>query len=390
MADYLAIARRVWCCFTFEHNSFWLSYKPPGMGFISAPFVGPFEGETGLWIWRIASTVFLGGSAFWLSRELSKLFNSERLGMLFLLVVALSRSSIFWSYRFSTESLSESLTYLVLAAFLRFMARGPARSGLQALLLGCASITLALVRPNMVPYLALIPLGLGLEWLRVRSVSFGRLAFLGAAFSIGVMVLWSPWLLRGYRLYGKPVPFSTQGPYSFLWEADGFIYVDPELGERNVNVDMLQVEAPKRFKTDAEAAQLASLAGKQWLEQRGYYNFAWLVAERIKKMIDIRGITLAKTQRDILFADSRDVPLIDKSEPVFLAALLGALLGSVVFGVVFFTLAAMIFSPIILSACFMGEPRMLEPLIPLLVYLVLVAAFSAYTLASRRKVTAAQ
>ncbi len=262
MADYYAIAKRVWQSFSFEHNYFWKSYKPPGMPLLAAPIVGPFDGDVGLWIWRVilAAATFLG--ALFLASQLAHVCRSRWIAVGFLIIVSISKSSIFWSYRFSTESPTEAVTYVAIALFLWFVRDVRERTVWHAGLLGAVCIWLALIRPNMMPVFGIVPVGIALRWLTRYPKSYSRMTAHVVAFTMGVMVLWTPWLCRGLHLYGELVPFSTQGPYSFLWEVDGFHYDDPELGRRNVNADILQAEAANRFSTDKQAANLASLAGK--------------------------------------------------------------------------------------------------------------------------------
>jgi len=375
MADYYSIAQQVWKTFSFDHNPFWRSYKPPGMPIIAAVVVGPLPGDAGLWMWRVLVGTLTFLSALLLSVQLSGLCRSRWIGSAFLVIVSLSKSSIFWSYRFSTESLTEAVTYVVIAFYLWFARDVQTKAAWHAGLLGAACITLALIRPNMMPILAIVPAGIVLRWLIAERRLSSRMGVQVVAFIAGVMILWTPWLYRGVRLYGELVPFSTQGPYSFLWEAGGISYNDPELGTRTVNAEMLQAEAPTRFKTDKEAANLASLAGKQWLRQLGYREFMGLVFKRIGVMVQEREMSLSKTRRSVLFSSPLDWFLFDKSPLAVCLSIAGLVAGAMAFGLEFAVFGMLVVSPTLLSACFMGEPRMLEPMLPLFFFAAFVAIY---------------
>ncbi len=89
-------------------------------------------------------------------------------------------------------------------------------------------------------------------------------------------------------------------------------------------------------------------------------------------MIRIRDISLAKTPRPVILFSPIDEFLLDKSFATVSFAVLGLLAGAFVFGLDFIIFGAFVTFPVLLSACFMGEPRMLEPMLPLVFFAALI------------------
>lgn len=380
MMDYYKISRNVWENFAFGHDPFWQSYKPPGLPILAAPLVGLFPDVVGLWAWRIVETLGVCVAALWLASEIGGATRSKTLGYLFFATVALAKSSIFWSYRFSTESLTECCTYLVLATFLRACRASRRVSPLWSMALGALSIGVALVRPNMVVILGIMPAGLVLWILLQGERRLSAFCAVVCSFGIGVAILWSPWLARGYRLYGAPVPFSTQGPYSFLWELGEFTFTDPQLGPRQVNERALKREAFVRFANDREAAALAQEAGRQWLQSYGVWPFVNLYGRRLASMAIQKEVSLAKTPRHVLFPDAREWLLVDKNLAALVVAGAGMLCAVWMFGsrLLVVVLAALL--PNFLSAVFMGLPRMAEPVLPLILFFAVIPVWGVCVL----------
>ena len=66
--------------------------------------------------------------------------------------------------------------------------------------------------------------------------------------------------------------------------------------------------------------------------------------------------------------------MLDKSMAIVVVALVGIVLSWCVYGFASFLLSTMAVSSVLLSACFMGEPRLLEPFIPLILMYAMVPA----------------
>ncbi len=99
MADYIAVADNILNMGAFGHSAFWQSYKPPTLPLFIA-VLKFFWGQESLmtsWHWVVGGITY---TAAWLvSREIFRQASSVFLASMFLFAVALSKSSIFWSYK---------------------------------------------------------------------------------------------------------------------------------------------------------------------------------------------------------------------------------------------------------------------------------------------------
>jgi hypothetical protein len=107
-----------------------------------------------------------------------------------------------------TETLAAFLTSLALYCLARFdAARTPWNAGLVGGAIGLA----ILCRPTYLPWLALValvPLALKTSWpIRIANTV--------ATLAVAAVIL-SPWTIRNYRVFGKPLATTTHGGYTLL------------------------------------------------------------------------------------------------------------------------------------------------------------------------------
>jgi hypothetical protein len=123
-----------------------------------------------------------------------------------------------------TETLATFLAALALWCLVRF---GDCRSWFWAGLSGGAIGLAALCRPTFLPWLGLVgaamlavKCGMGNAECRVRTsgcdwltAAFGRLANVIALSAVAAAVM-SPWVIRNYRVFDKPIATTTHGGYT--------------------------------------------------------------------------------------------------------------------------------------------------------------------------------
>src|SRR5690348_17220573 len=95
--DYVRLGQRVALHFDFRWDSFWIAYKAPTFPLLLAINFKLF-GLENLAAWRFFQTILLLSSLLWLCREIAILAKRHYWGIALLWIVALSKSSIFWSY----------------------------------------------------------------------------------------------------------------------------------------------------------------------------------------------------------------------------------------------------------------------------------------------------
>lgn len=192
----------------------------------------------------VQSVTFL--ATLLLAYELAKLTGRRWLGLAVLFIVAICRASIFWSLKIGTEGVSEALFLSSLALGLRTVRLN---SPLAAIFAGAACILLALNRPQFFPsvvvaagFLALgaVPfhrwagrpglvgrLASRLElrklapWFDPATRGNRRRLLTAICFGLGIMIVWTPWLVRNYAHYGAIIAFNTSGTDTFIWEYGG-------------------------------------------------------------------------------------------------------------------------------------------------------------------------
>ncbi len=368
MLDYLTIGHRVADSWTFDQSPFWQSYKPPTLPILIAGVVTLF-GKS-LVAWRIFAAVFVFVGATCAAVMITRATKRSWHGYALLLIVAISRPSIFWSYKVATESIAEGFGYFCIAATL-WVFRRP--SAIKLAVLGALFAAAMLNRPQTAIVLPLIAGGVFLMRPRGSKLTFARRwlrsAGLSAAFCLGALLLWSPWLVRSYKLYGHVLPLTSQGPYSFLWLLDD---VTAEIDGVRVTKSRiaLQEEAPQHFANDYEAQAHASRFVKSWLAENGD-RYPRLILSRLWSTLSDRRIYLTRVSREDLLPHPVNDLLLDKSVLSMLVGVLGLIVLALrsrsawVIGVV-------TMGPWVFGHFFLDYPRIIEPGIPMVLFGVAV------------------
>ncbi len=304
MADFERIAHGIIDDFDFRFDSFWQSYKSPGLPVVGAVVFAAFgKGNYLAWQCVQSSIIFLG--VVLLGREISLRAGAAWVGSAVLLIVGLSQPSIFWSLKFATEGICEGFFYLSVALWLMAVRRKQVIPGFLA---GLAAGILCITRPNCVtvPFIAA-----GLTFLMWREPWLLRLrliAFLG----VGVALIWAPWVARTYYLYGTPVLSNTSGGFSLFFDL-GTVTLENQDGTRETrsNNDLL-AEAPTRFEND----YVAHLHAKKFFwafVQEDPHRYLRLVLHRIRDGLTQHSVWLTKLPRGDIFGGRKRFLVVDKS-----------------------------------------------------------------------------
>lgn len=392
MANFEQVSQQVAQSGNFAWSEFWQTYSTPTLFAMRAFQLSIFGDD--LLFWRLFQTLLLWGALIWLALELNRLTDRPWLSLLLIAAVALSKPSIFWSLKLSRESIHEMFTYATAATFL-FMLRK--EKWWAQMLFGVVLMANVLNRPNS---LAILPLAFAiyltvgyLEARRQGTVpsfwSLGQARRYAAAFAsilVGVALLWGPWIVRNYRIYGEVVPLSTQAPYSFLWDLGRIEVRLPDNTVVATDVNELQATAPQRFKTDLEASRYAGKLTAAWLREH-YREVPGHILRRLEASIAIKVEFLSKVSRTQLFGNPIDrIVLIDKSALGVVFGCLGLLLLPLLypFGLAIVPAAAIV--PWLTGAAIVGYPRMLDPSLPLIMFgnLFLVFVAAQWLLRQRR------
>jgi len=371
MADFEHIALGVASNWDFRHDAFWESYRPPGVPLMRAAVMGVFGRDADLFAWRWVLGLFTFGGLCWMAYEIARATRRPWLGAAFLSTVALAKGSIFWSAKMSSEAPAEALLYYGIATSL--LAARTRRASVFTLA-GMVYAALLLTRPNFVALALVCPaLLLALEW-RSRTECRTMLTRV-LALGLGLAVVWSPWLVRSYRLYGHVVPLTTHGPFAFFWEL-GTVRVD--LGDGQVvttNEDQLITHARVRFRSDYTAAVHAQELVTRWLTDN-WRAFIPIVWERVRRGVTDRSEGLTQVSRTDLFPDWRNRLLIDKTPLAIVSGIAGLLLLSILFPPLTLVLVSCL-GPWFFATLISGYGRYLDPMVPLL-----IAGNSAWVIAA--------
>lgn len=370
MAAYLGMGRGVYENWDFVWNDFWWTFKGPGQPLLIATSWW-FAGGESLRAWQYAQTLVLFAGVIWLAREVQLLTRQPWLGIGLLWVVALSKSSVFWSLKYAQETTSEAMTYLCLAGGL-WALRNPSivRFAFVGALYGFA----ILCRPQCAIYVLVFPLvvfgqaiaakgwrGLLVDRRRQQAVT---------AFACGVLVVWSPWVARSFVLYDAFVPLTTQGPYAILWELGDERVNVPGHGTVSTDIWPLLEEAPNRFSNDYEASRYASAIAWAWIEANRW-RLPEVIGTRLKRsIIDDGASGLTRVSRTELLPSSWNTILIDKDRSglVVLAGISGLVLISIRSGVAGVFVSALVLLPWVATASMVGWARYFEPSLPMVLF----------------------
>ncbi|MBK7865294.1 MAG: hypothetical protein IPJ65_43195 [Archangiaceae bacterium] len=364
MFDFEAIALRVLDRGDFGHGDFWLSYRPPMLPLVRAGVMAMIGRDQDLVGWRWVLAMLTFSTLCWLCFEVFFLTRRAWLAFGIMAMVALSKSSIFWSLKIASEGLAEAAVYLAIAATLlaeRLGQRWP------YVLTGFSYAVALLTRPVYVVIAAVVaPLLLLRELVRRRQTRgpFTRALVIPALVYLGIALGWAPWLGRSLWLYGHVVPLTTQGPYSTMWEYGTFtVTIDGQ--PVTTNTFQLQADAPKNFRNDYESSQYAGRVLSAWV-RANWVDLLKRILNRIPQVVLDRSEALSQVPRETLFPGSRlERLLFDKSLFVVVTGVLGMLLLS-------WRFRPLTIVPVIclgswaLSVVALGLGRMIEPVLPML------------------------
>jgi len=366
MASFDNVGHGIAASWTFDWSPFWKTYTTPGLP-IARAFQIILFGDT-LTAWRLFLATLTFTATLWLAYEIYLNSGSRALAFALLFAVALSKPSVFWSLKLAREGLHEMLVYALSACFL-FSVR--TRRPMVLVPFGMLMAALFLNRANSLPLLPIAVLLIAISFSTydgtTNRAKRHRLVFVLIAFSLGVGLLWIPWIIRSWNAYGEPVFLSTQGPYGVLWEL-GEITISLEDGRKvTTDVNKLQQEAPTRFSTDLAASKYAGEIALAWL--RGNVNKLPVVAlSRVRRTVYDRAIYLTKVSRQNLYDNFIDSLLIDKTPYTVFSGLLGLLLLGRLYRWEFVFVFAAATVPWLSAAMLIGYPRMLEPAIPIILF----------------------
>jgi hypothetical protein len=369
MAAYLQMGRGVYEQWDFVWNDFWWTFKPPGQPLLIAASWLVAGGES-LRAWQYLQTLLTFLGLIWLVREVRLLTGQRWLAVALLWVVALSKPSVFWSLKYAQETLGEAVIYSCLAGGLwalrhQSIGRFAALGALYGFALLC--------RPQCALYVAVFPLtvvGQAVACQGWRGVTDRRRRQAIAAFACGVLVLWTPWVVRSFVLYDAFLPLTTQGPYAVLWELDSTPVDVPGYGPVAPAVWPILREAPTRFRNDYEASRYASAVAWAWIKANRW-QLPQIVATRIKRSIldnDASGLT--RVSRTQLLPGWWNMMLLDKDRTgwVAVAGICGLLLCSIKWGFSGALIPAIVLLPWLATVSMMGWARYFEPSLPLVLF----------------------
>jgi hypothetical protein len=141
-----------------------------------------------------------------------------------------------------TETLAAFLAILSLWCLARF---DGARTPFNAAMAGGAIGLAVLCRPTFLPWLVLVGLGMMVvrsrnSECRMQNAELGWLSEIGvrvanfAVLLFVVAMVVSPWGIRNYRVFGKPIMTTTHGGYTLLLGNNGSFYQWLQSGNRDV------------------------------------------------------------------------------------------------------------------------------------------------------------
>ncbi len=393
IGDYIRVARMIATQFTFGLPPDQMAYYTPATpGAIAISIV--LGGERFEVVYRVMIQALAFIAALALALELGRSTRRPWLGAVFLAIVALSRPSIFWSFKLSTEGLSEALLMATTALALRAIREGGLAAAFFA---GASAILLGLNRPQYVPAALALPALMALgHWLTARgsarNASPRLLLRLFAAGLAGLILAWSPWIVRNYHQFGAIVPLSTTGYESFLWDS-GAASIGPvpyselrlsdgevlrQFGIRNIQ------RLAQRYPNEIDRRDFLGRIAAAWLREN-MTHYPAMVTRRLWRLIHVNGASgLTQVPREALFttlpagvdpASGRknmlDRILLDKSPAVVWLALVGLALALVRRPAVALLLTGLWVTPWIMVALVVSAERAVEPLIPVTIWLAL-------------------
>ncbi len=405
IADYIVVANRIVNHFSFGVSDTMYSYYTPiTPSFIAVSIL--LGGDNYQLAFRyLVQTVTFVGSLF-LAYEIVKLTGRRWLGAALLLVVSLSRPSIFWSLKLGTEAVTEAL--LISAIAINFRALRT-RSPVCAIAAGAVCVLLALNRPQWVPSVFAVAacFGFAAFGFRMRREGSNMQGIISlrdrtrlwqaACFVAGALLVWSPWIVRNYLHYGAFIPTATSGVEAFVWESGGAPltpgrYQELHLSDGTVwrNFAITDIRASLADSpNDYERSKSFRLMATAWL-WANLEDLPSLFARRLMHFISHSGANdLTTVPRGHLFPTSADDfqlialdrILLDKNSWICALAFGGVVLLIIRYGVFGYTIASLCLLPWFVLAAVIGHERTVESLISITIWLAVYFASEAIVVA---------
>lgn len=322
LADYAAVGENIASRLFFGFNDQKFAYYTPiTPSFIAlAKIIG---GDYAPIVFRLIVTSILCVGTLGLAYELAKITERKWIGYTTLFIVALSKPSIFWSYKYCTETVSEALLAATLAISLSAIRLDSRWLSFAA---GLTATMLFLNRPQFLPGVILlggllsptIRSALGqfrgpsqsapLSPPRQRMVTqIARSPLTG--FVLGVSIVWAPWIGRNYARYEELVPISTSGTEALLWEYGGapiqanrYSALPLPNGE---SLSPFGIDAVRNYtaaQTDVESQNRSQELVAEWVKLNAP-DLPKLIWWRLKHFASANGANgLTQVSRDVLFA----------------------------------------------------------------------------------------
>ena len=360
MADYQNVAIRLVQSGDFSHSAFWKSYIAPVVPVLRAPTVA-LIGPQGLLPWQITQALAVFVALMWLGHELLTLTGRRWLPASLVLIVGAARPSIFWSYKVATEGLAEAALYALAAAALYVHRRNTV---LGFAIFGMIGAVAMLNRSNYLPGVV-VSAAILVATARAGDPRARRLVIRTGALVVAVGVVWGPWLLRSYHLYGFVVPFTTHLPSTFFWNEPLTRDFGAGRIETRFGFDFLET-APGEFSNDGEYYRVYRGYVADWISANWRSLPRRTIARGVQEMRE-RQIALTKVSRERLFGHRFDRLLLDTTPPLLVAGVLGLFMIALAYPpAIHLTLLILLsWGATLLALC---EARMLEPYVPLLLF----------------------
>jgi hypothetical protein len=368
MSEFEAVARSILASFEFGIGDFWRSYKSPTLPSLRALQILVL-GDT-LRGWQIFQAMLCSLGVAWLAREIYLATRTHFLSITLITAVVISKASIFWSLKLSSEGVAESFLYISLAAALSTL-RSP--SWQRFFYLGVVFTIALLNRPNYLLSVVFFPLFFLVAQFFPQfsnltiKVTPKKMSLFFLCYACGVAILWAPWMVRSYRIYGEVLPLNTSGNSTFIYGVWDIEIKDRQDRWVSMNYEQIMSEAPKRFQNDLQFSKWCGEAVSNWW-RNNWRSFPRMYLRRIVEAIEDRDVQLTKVSRLQIFPGVINLALIDK-QPVFIIlgmigiSLLPFFSSSALALLTILTLPAWFF-----ALMFQGNPRFLEPMIPLIIW----------------------
>jgi len=399
LLDYVTIGRNIYEHFFWGKSEEYATYFTPVTPAViaSSLLIGGYAHYELVFRILVQCVALVGGLL--LAYEIAKASGRPLLGMGLLVIVALCRASIFWSYKLGTETVSEALLLITAAFALRTIRTG---AWPTALLCGTAGLTLALNRPQFFPAIFLVGLIIATHSvleapepkssLRPLAVRF---ALPAAAFCIGAALIWVPWVVRNYAISHELILVGTSSAESFLWETGGASigktpYSSLALSDGSVVTEFGLPALRRRvahLPTDAKRNRELKLVVDAWLREN-WREMPSLMARRLMTLSTMTGASgLTTVSRERLFGDGQDSPLsarlldrllFDKSALTTALTVIGAIIAIFILHGAGLVLGILAIVPVFVASFVIGIERAVESLISLQLWL---SFFSMYSVA---------